>query len=331
MVQHDPSIYKNIQTMIDQRIKQAAADCLHKEIEAVQALIPRLDDTFVNVIELLHACKGKVVVTGVGKSGHIGSKIAATLASTGTPAFFLNPLDAYHGDLGMIGIEDVVLAISYSGATDELLRLIPLLQAREIPIVAFSGKNNSLLAQNATYHLDISVACEADPLNLVPTSSTTVTLALGDAIACALMRRRDFKESDFAQFHPGGDLGKRLLSRVRDYMINSNLPIVKPDTKVCDAIFEISKNKQGIAVVISENIVTGAITDGDIRRAMQKNKDDFFSLTVSEIMNHDPKTIIASARLSEAEIVMQKHSIHSLIVVDEYKHLVGIIDYFSCK
>lgn len=317
--------------MIDKRIKQAAEDCLRKEIEAVEALIPRLDDTFVKVVELLYECKGKVVVTGVGKSGHIGSKIAATLASTGTPAFFLNPLDAYHGDLGMIGMEDVVLAISYSGATDELLRLIPLLQARQIPIVAFSGKYNSLLAQNATYHLSIAVEKEADPLNLVPTSSTTVTLALGDAIACALMRRRDFKESDFAQFHPGGNLGKRLLSRVRDNMINSNLPIVKPDTKVCDAIFEISKNKQGIAVVISEDIVTGAITDGDIRRAMQKNKDVFFSLTVSEIMNHDPKTIIASARLSEAEILMQKYSIHSLIVVDEYKHLVGIIDYFSCK
>lgn len=316
--------------MQSQTIIEKAKECLQCEAAAVMNLIPRLDDNFLKAVDLIRDCEGKVVVTGVGKSGHIGSKIAATLASTGTPAFFLNPLDAYHGDLGMLSSDDVVLAISYSGATEELLRVIPLLQTRKIPIIGMSGNPDSLLAQNAVCHLSIAVEHEADPLDLVPTTSTTVTLALGDAIACALMYVRDFKENDFAQFHPGGNLGRRLLTRVENNMVSTNLPIIRPETKACDAIFEISKNKQGIAVVMENETIVGAITDGDIRRAMQKNRDSFFSLKVGDIMNHSPKMIEAKARLSEAEEMMRKNSIHSLIVVNENMQLVGIIDYFSC-
>ncbi|MBP5715835.1 MAG: SIS domain-containing protein, partial [Bacteroidales bacterium] len=193
-------------------------DCLQQEAEAILELVPRMGEEFERAVRLILDCKGKVIVTGVGKSGHIGHKIAATLASTGTPSFYLNPLDAYHGDLGMIAAGDVVMAISYSGNTDELLRFVPLILDRRIPIIGISGNPDSLLARYSTVHLNIAVDREADPLNLAPTSSTTATLAMGDALACALIRLRNFKETDFAQFHPGGSLGKRLLGRVREFM-----------------------------------------------------------------------------------------------------------------
>lgn len=311
-------------------INQYAVKCFQDEAQAILDLIPQLTDDFSRSIDLIYNCRGRFIITGVGKSGHIGAKIAATLASTGTPSFFVNPLDAYHGDLGMFTSDDVVMAISYSGNTDELLRFIPLLLERRIPIIGMSGNPNSLLAQYSSYHLNISVNHEACPLNLAPTSSTTVTLAMGDAIACALMRIRHFKISDFAQFHPGGSLGKRLLSKVKDYMVSTNLPIVSLESKVSDTIIEISKTKQGIAVAIHDNKVVGVVTDGDVRRAMQDKKDIFFSLTVKEIMSWNPKTITETAKLSEAEDLMRKHNIHSLIVIDENNQLSGIIDAFSC-
>ena len=205
------------------------------EASAIMALIPRLNEDFIRAVQLIRACKGKIVVTGVGKSGHIGSKIAATLASTGTPAFFLNPLDAYHGDLGMLGSEDLVLAISYSGATEELLRFLPLIRAKHIPIIAMSSTPESLLAQNADVHLNIAVEREADPLNLVPTSSTTVTLALGDALACALIEAAHFQPSDFAMLHPGGDLGRKLLAKVEEVMVQENLPFLTPEMPLSEA------------------------------------------------------------------------------------------------
>ncbi len=310
--------------------KQYAVKCFQDEAQAILDLIPLLSDNFDKVIELIYNCKGKFIITGVGKSGHIGAKIAATLASTGTPSFFVNPLDAYHGDLGMFSPEDVVLAISYSGNTDELLRFIPLLLERHIPIVGMSGNPNSLLAQYSTYHLNIAVRREACPLNLAPTSSTTATLAMGDAIACALIEVRHFKASDFAQFHPGGSLGKRLLSKVKDFMVSVNLPVVSLDSKVSDTIIEISKTKQGIAVAIDNGNIVGVVTDGDVRRAMQHRQDVFFSLTVKEIMSIAPKTINSNAKLSEAETIMRKYNIHSLIVVDDNNKLVGIIDAFNC-
>lgn len=307
-----------------------AKKCFQDEAQAIMDLIPKLDDNFIKAIELIIGSKGKLILTGVGKSGHIGAKIASTMASTGTPAFFVNPLDAFHGDLGMICTGDVVLAISNSGQTDELLRFIPLLKERNIPIISMSGNPESLLAKYSDCHLDISVNKEACPLNLAPTSSTTATLAMGDAIACALMTVRNFQAKDFAQFHPGGSLGRRLLSRVKDYMTSENLPIVTRDSKICDTLLQISRTKMGIAVVVEDGRILGAVTDGDIRRTMQRDQDSFFQLTVKDLMNTNPKTIKEDAKLSEAENIMRKHNIKSLIVVNEENSLVGVIDAFSC-
>lgn len=313
-----------------EEMRQYAVKCFRDEAAAILDLIPQLTDDFDKAIDLIYRCRGRFIITGVGKSGHIGAKIAATLASTGTPSFFVNPLDAYHGDLGMFTSDDVVLAISYSGNTDELLRFIPLLLERHIPIIGMSSNPKSLLGQYSDCHLNIAVKREACPLNLAPTSSTTATLAMGDAIACALMEKRHFKASDFAKFHPGGSLGKRLLSKVKDYMISANLPVVSINSKVSDTIIEISKTKQGIAVVIDDGEIKGVVTDGDVRRAMQSKQDYFFSLTVKEIMSRNPKTIHDSAKLSEAEVLMRKYNIHSLVVVNDDNRFVGIIDAFSC-
>lgn len=307
-----------------------AVKCFKDEAEAVLDLIPQLTDDFSKAVDLVLHSKGRFIITGVGKSGHVGAKIAATLASTGTPSFFVNPLDAYHGDLGMFTPDDVVMAISYSGNTDELLRFLPLLIERKIPIIGVSGNPQSLLAQYSTCHLNIKVKREADPNNLAPTSSTTATLAMGDAIACALIEARHFQPMDFAQFHPGGSLGKRLLSRVKDFMVSKNLPVVTLEQKIADTIIEISKTKQGIAVAIENEKIAGVVTDGDVRRAMQSNQDRFFDLTVKDIMSKTPKTIKESAKLQEAGNMMRQYNIHSLIVVNDVNKLVGIIDAFSC-
>ena len=311
-------------------INQFAVKCFEDEAQAILNLIPRLDENFTKAAELIYNCKGKLIVTGVGKSGHVGEKIAATLASLGTPSFFLNPLDAYHGDLGMIASGDVVMAISYSGYTDELLRFIPLIIDRNVPIIGVSGNPNSLLAQYSECHLNIAVDHEADPLNLAPTSSTTTTMAMGDALACALVHMRNFKPSDFARFHPGGSLGKRLLSTVKNSMVTENLPIVKLDDKVSDTIIAISQTKQGIAVVIENGKIAGVVTDGDVRRAMRNQQDGFFQLKVRDIMSCNPKTINEKAKLTEAGNMMREYNIHSLIVVNDDNQFVGIIDSFAC-
>lgn len=307
-----------------------AIKCFQDEAKAILDMIPNLTDDFSKAVDLIYNCKGRFVITGVGKSGHIGAKIAATLASIGTPTFFVNPLDAYHGDLGVFTPDDVVMAISYSGQTDELLRFIPLLLDRNIPIIGVSGNPNSLLAQYSVCHLNVYVDREADALNLAPTSSTTATLAMGDALACALEKVRHFKAADFAQFHPGGSLGRRLLSRVKDFMVSTNLPIVHPDQKISDTIIEISKTKQGIAVALDNNKIAGVVTDGDVRRAMYDKQDRFFDLTVKEIMSTNPKTISENAKLSLAGEMMREYNIHSLIVVDDNFRFVGVIDSFSC-
>lgn len=315
-----------------------AAECLRTEAAALEALVPRLDDTFLRAVETIRACKGKIVVTGVGKSGHIGSKIAATLASTGTPAFFLNPLDAYHGDLGMLSSEDIVLAISYSGATEELLRFLPIVQAKGIAIIGMSGNKDSLLAKYADIHLNISVAREADPLNLVPTASTTATLAMGDALACALVEANHFQPTDFAALHPGGDLGRKLLAKVEDVMFTENLPFLSPEMPMAEAIEVVTKGTLGIGIVVEQiandksqmtNTLAGIITDGDIRRAMQRLGADFFATPVSAIMSKNPKTICKDAKIVEAGEKMNHHSIHTLIVMDEAR-VAGVVDSFSC-
>ena len=316
--------------MQTEQIIKKATECLEMEASAIKALIPRLNEDFIRAVQLIRECKGKIVVTGVGKSGHIGSKIAATLASTGTPAFFLNPLDAYHGDLGMLGTEDLVLAISYSGATEELLRFLPLIRAKHIPIIAMSSNAESLLAKNADVHLNIAVEREADPLNLVPTSSTTVTLALGDALACALIEAAHFQPSDFAMLHPGGDLGRKLLAKVEDVMVKENLPFLAPTMPLSEAIEIVTNGKLGVGIVLDKDQLVGIVTDGDIRRAMLRLGQDFFTTPVSDIMAHHPKTISRAAKIVEAGETMNHYSIHSLIVLDEDNKVCGVIDSFSC-
>lgn len=313
-----------------EQIINKAAECLQCEAEAVQALIPRLDENFLRAVETIRDCKGKIVVTGVGKSGHIGSKIAATLASTGTPAFFLNPLDAYHGDLGMLSSEDLVLAISYSGATEELLRFLPLIQAKHITIIGMSGNSESLLARYSDIHLNIAVEKEADPLNLIPTASTTATLALGDALACALVEAKHFQPTDFAKLHPGGDLGRKLLAKVEDVMFTQNLPFLTPSMPLSEAIEIVTKGTLGIGIVVENEALVGIITDGDIRRAMMRLGQELFATPVSAIMSKSPKTISRSAKIVEAGETMNHYSIHTLIVLDDAAHVVGVIDSFSC-
>ena len=325
-------------------IIQRATECLQREAKAIETLIPRLDENFLRAVEALRNCKGKVVVTGVGKSGHIGSKIAATLASTGTPAFFLNPLDAYHGDLGMLSADDMVLAISYSGATEELVRFLPIIQAKHIPIIGMSSKEDSPLARCATIHLNIAVEQEADPLNLIPTASTTATLALGDALACALIEATHFQPTDFARLHPGGDLGRKLSAKVEDVMFTDNLPFVTPEMPLAEAIEIVTKGTLGIGIVVEsgesrEERLVGIITDGDIRRAMMRLGQAFFTTPVSAIMSRNPKTINKDARIVEAGEKMNHHSIHTLVVVDQMSNVksqisnpivVGVVDSFSC-
>ena len=315
--------------MKEQAIIQRATECLEQEAAAVRSLIARLDEPFVRAVEAMRDCKGKVVVTGVGKSGHIGSKIAATLASTGTPAFFLNPLDAYHGDLGMLSEQDVVLAISYSGATEELLRFLPLIQAKHITIIGMSGNPDSLLARYSDIHLNIAVEREADPLNLVPTASTTATLALGDALACALVEANHFQPTDFARLHPGGDLGRKLLAKVEEVMFTQNLPFLTPEMPMSEAIEIVTKGTLGIGIVVENEALVGVITDGDIRRAMLRLGQAFFATPVSAIMSKNPKTISKDAKIVEAGETMNHYSIHTLVVLDEDK-VCGVIDSFSC-
>ena len=315
--------------MKEQAIIQRATECLEQEAAAVRSLIARLDEPFVRAVEAIRDCKGKVVVTGVGKSGHIGSKIAATLASTGTPAFFLNPLDAYHGDLGMLSEQDVVLAISYSGATEELLRFLPLIQAKHITIIGMSGNPDSLLARYSDIHLNIAVEREADPLNLVPTASTTATLALGDALACALVEANHFQPTDFARLHPGGDLGRKLLAKVEEVMFTQNLPFLTPEMPMSEAIEIVTKGTLGIGIVVENEVLVGIITDGDIRRAMLRLGQAFFATPVSAIMSKNPKTISKDAKIVEAGETMNHYSIHTLVVLDEDK-VCGVIDSFSC-
>ena len=317
--------------MIEQNaILCRAAECLRCEATAIESLITRLDEDFVRAVEAIRSCKGKIVVTGVGKSGHIGSKIAATLASTGTPAFFLNPLDAYHGDLGMLSADDLILAISYSGATEELLRFLPLIQAKHITIIGISGNPDSLLARYSDIHLNIAVDREADPLNLIPTASTTATLALGDALACALIEATHFQPTDFARLHPGGDLGRKLLARVEDVMFTDNLPFLAPTMPLSEAIEIVTNGKLGVGIVVENEQLVGIITDGDIRRAMQRLGQAFFNTPVADIMARQPKTISRNARIVDAGEMMNHHSIHSLIVLDDDNKVCGVIDSFSC-
>ena len=310
--------------------KEYGIQAIKDEAEALLDMIPKMDSQFEGAVDLMLNCKGKVIVTGVGKSGHIGAKIAATLASTGTPSFFINPLDVDHGDLGVMTHDDVVLAISNSGLTDELLRFIPMVLHMEIPIIGMSGNPSSLLAKYSTYHLNVGVKKEACPLNLAPTSSTTAALAMGDALAIALMQKRNFRPQDFAHFHPGGELGRRLLTTAQDVMRSDNMPILSPDTRLGEAIMIVSEGKLGLGVAEVEGTIAGLITDGDIRRAIERWQADFFNHTVSDIMTRTPKTVGLDTKITEIQRIMQQYKIHSVLVISKDNHLLGVVDHYSC-
>ena len=317
----------------EQRLTQVrayATQCIREEAEATLNLINQLDENFDKAVSLMFHCTGKVIVTGVGKSGNIGAKIAATLSSTGTPAFFVNPLDVYHGDLGVMTKDDVVLALSNSGQTDELLRFIPMVLHMNIPIIGMSANPNSLLAKYSTAHLKVWVEKEACPLNLAPTSSTTAALVMGDALAIALMRVRNFKPQDFAQFHPGGELGKRLLTTAQDVMRSDELPIIPKDMHLGEAIIHVSKGKLGLGVSLDNGKVIGLITDGDIRRAMERWQAEFFDHTVCDIMTREPKIVLPTTKITEIQQIMQQNKVHTVLVCDEERHFLGVVDHYSC-
>lgn len=311
-------------------VRAYAIQCLKDEAEALIDLIPQLDENFDRAVEMMYRCRGKIIVTGVGKSGNIGAKIAATLSSTGTPAFFINPLDAYHGDLGVMTPDDIVLALSNSGQTDELLRFIPMVLHMHVPIIGMSGNPDSLLAKYSNVHIKVWVKKEACPLNLAPTSSTTAVLAVGDALAVALMQVRDFRPKDFAQFHPGGELGKRLLTTAEDVMRSNELPVIPQNMHLGEAIIHVSKGKLGLGVALIDNKVTGLITDGDIRRAMERWQAHFFDKTVSDIMTRKPKSVSPSTKITEIQRMMHEYKIHTVLVVDGENHLLGVVDHYSC-
>ncbi len=320
---------------MEQNIKalahEAAEHCLRHEANSVIELLPSLDENFERALELIMQCRGKVVVTGVGKSGHIGAKIAATLSSTGTPAFFSNPLDIYHGDLGVITHDDVVIAISNSGATDELLRFVPYLVKEQVPLIGVTSNPRSLLAQYSSCCLNLRVSEEACPLKIVPTSSTTATLAMGDALACALMVCRSFQSKDFARFHPGGSIGRALLMRAQDVMRSDNLPLIPATMPMGEAILCASEGRLGLCVIQDgEGRVDGILTDGDIRRAMLNKQQDFFTTPVSEVMTHGPKCVSPEVKIADIQQMLKNNKIHAVLVVDEDLHLLGIVDNFSC-
>lgn len=304
---------------------QVAREVFELEAQSILELKEHLDANFNAVITCILGLKGRLIISGMGKSGHIGAKISATLASTGTPSFFMHPAEALHGDLGMLREEDALLAISNSGESEEILRLIPSIKARKIPLIALSGKGDSTLARMSDYYLNVAIKQEACPLQLAPTSSTTATLAMGDAIAIALMRARNFKPEDFALFHPGGSLGRKLLTRVKDIMTYENLPIVAPDSSFKTLIAEMTSKKLGMCLVCDNENLLGIITDGDLRRALSADK---FNAKACEIMTKNPKTIDPNTMATEAESLMVKYKIKELVVMDG-THCVGVVQLYA--
>jgi len=308
-------------------LAEMGREALRIEARAVAALVDRLGGDFDKACRMLLACTGRVVVSGMGKSGHIGRKIAATLASTGTPSFFLHPAEASHGDLGMLAKGDAVLAISYSGETVELLTILPLIKRMDAPLIAMTGNPQSTLAREAVVHLDVSVPAEACPLNLAPTASTTAALAMGDALAVALLGHRGFTEADFALSHPGGTLGRRLLLRVRDVMRSGgDLPAVGPDTPLTEGLLEMSRKRLGMtAIVDGRGHVAGIFTDGDLRRALDR-KIDVHKSRMGDVMTKGCRSIGPDELAAEAVLLMEKHAVNGLLVLDSEGVLVGALN-----
>jgi arabinose-5-phosphate isomerase len=308
-------------------LQQLGRAVIELEAEALSALVPRINEDFARACRLILDSQGRVVVTGMGKSGHIGGKIAATLASTGTPAFFVHPGEAQHGDLGMIQPQDVVIAISNSGETGEILTILPIIKRMGAKLVAMTGNPKSSLAQQADAHLDAGVAKEACPLNLAPTSSTTAALALGDALAVALLKTRNFTPEDFARSHPGGKLGRRLLLYVRDVMHSgAQIPLVPDSASLREALLEMTGKGLGMTGVLdATGKLAGIYTDGDLRRTLNKEVD-VYNAKISDVMTRNPKTCRADQLAAEIVQLMEKHNINGLMVVDTDQRVLGALN-----
>ncbi len=300
------------------------------ESDAVKRLGDLLTSDFEAVIEIILQCSGRVVICGMGKSGLVGKKISATLASTGTPSFFLHPAEAFHGDLGMLKPEDVFIGLSNSGETEEVIRLIPSLRRSGNPIIAMAGNPDSVLVKNADYFLNTHVLEEACPLRLAPTSSTTAMMAMGDALAVTLMELRRFQPEDFALFHPGGSLGRKLLTQVKDRMKTQHLPVVSENTHIKEVIFKMTESQLGLAIVTDNQKPIGIITDGDLRRAWEK-QPHLMSLRAAEIMTQSPKTLHQNTMLIDAETLLTQFKITSVLVVDDAQNLTGVLQIYDVK
>ena len=309
-----------------EKLKALGRRALEIERDALNDMINRVDDSFVRACQILLDCSGRIVVTGMGKSGHIGGKIAATLASTGTPAFFVHPGEASHGDLGMITRKDVVLAISYSGETGEIVTILPLIKRLGVPLISMTGKPGSTLAKSSDVHVNVQIAQEACPLNLAPTTSTTATLAMGDALAVALLEARGFTPEDFAMSHPGGSLGRRLLLKIDDVMVSGDrLPRVAPGAPLTAALMEMTRKGLGMAVIVdAADRVLGIYTDGDLRRTLDSGID-VRSAKIDEVMTPGGKSVKAGQLAAEAVQLMEKHKITVLLVMDDERRLTGVV------
>ena len=311
----------------DERLVELGLQALRIEIEGLRAQLPRLGTEFARACRICLECRGRVVVPGMGKSGHIAGKIAATLASTGTPAFFMHPAEASHGDIGMITREDAVLALSNSGETDEILSIVPVIKRLGVPLITCTGNANSALARMATVHLDIGVPAEACPLNLTPTASTTAALAVGDALAVALLKARGFTEADFARSHPAGTLGRRLLLHVRDVMrTGADVPRVSGDAPLADGLMEVTRKGLGMTAIVDDaGRLAGVFTDGDLRRALDRAAD-LRTTRMEQVMTRRAKTVGAEVLAAEAMLLMEKHRITSLVVTDDAEQVVGALN-----
>ena len=310
-------------------MKDIAKKVFDIEIESLQHVAGLIDDEFTKAVEAILNAKGKLVVTGIGKSGLIGKKIAATLASTGTPSFFLHPGEAFHGDLGMVGTDDIVMMISYSGETEEVLRIIPFLNWNKNLIIGVTGNPNSTVAKNSHHHLNIKIAREACPLELAPTSSTTAALVMGDALAIALMESRDFKQHDFARFHPGGSLGRKLLVKVKDLMRTDKLPFITEQASFMELLLSMSAGRLGMVMIGDATYIKGIVTDGDLRRALLLHPDTS-TLTVAEIMTINPIIIDGEEFASQAEQLMIEKKITTLLVGSaQNRTIMGVYQIYS--
>ena len=312
----------------DSSILSIAKESLTEQAKALVRMADELGEEFEKAVQLILQTRGRVVVCGMGKSGLVGKKMTATFASTGTPSFFMHPAEAFHGDLGMLAREDLLMLISYSGETDEILKLLPSVKHFGNKIISLVGNIQSTMARHSDIVLNVQVEREVCPNNLAPTTSTLATMGMGDALAVALIKERDFQAEDFARYHPGGSLGRRLLTRVRDVMHTRNLPVVSADVPLTDAVLTISEGRLGLVVITEQNKVKGIVTDGDLRRALVSQVDINKAL-IGDIMTHNPITIAADTMLVDAESLMLKKKIKALIVADDEQQILGILEIFD--